>query len=405
MLRPPTQRTLILTERVPSECHLAPADVAFLLAEHSNRFQLLPTDRRDRYRLRPLGVVGVLVAPTCRLVIRPKIPLRSLFHLIDPAASLPATDDRTTPAPAESVLDFLAGQLAHRLTERAAAGLHRAYAERSEQAAFLHGRLDVTAQLREPPGRKERLNCRYEDFTADVPCNQLPKATAEGLLRSPLLGDGVRAELTRALQGFGGVASVPLDRATFDSATPPGARDAYRPLLDLCRLLAEGLGPTDAVGQTPCPAFLLDVERIFERYVTRGVEEAFAGRDRYVVAVQPLLVANRSVPGQPDVEMRPDVITYWEGKPALVVDAKWKRPPRTSLIPADLYQMLAYCAALGVPRAVLVYPGRIDRTWTYRLTHGSVEVLVQTLRVAAGAEACRRSLHRFGVRLRKSIRT
>jgi len=45
------------------------------------------------------------------------------------------------------------------------------------------------------------------------------------------------------------------------------------------RLLADALGPSDVGGTTPFPAFLLDMERVFERYVTRGVTEAF-GPDR-----------------------------------------------------------------------------------------------------------------------------
>lgn len=402
MLRSSGLRTLTLTERVPAECRLAPGDVAFLLAEHRTHLELLPTGRRDRYRLRPFGVVGVLVAPTCRLVIRPKIPLRSLFHLLDPTAAWPGAVDQSTPAPANDLLGFLAGQLACCLAERVAAGLHRAYAERSERAAFLHGRLDVAAQMREPPGRKDRLHCRYEDFTPDVPCNQLVKATAERLMRSSLLEENVRAGLTQALHGFEAVSSVPLDVTAFDAALPAGVNEAYQPLFELCRLLAEGLGPTEAAGSTTCPAFLLPMERLFERYVTRGVQEAFAGRERYRVAVQPLLLANRPLPGQPNVEMRPDVLVYRDGNPALAVDAKWKRAPRTALIPTDLYQVLAYCTALGVPRAALVYPGPSDRTWTYELVNGPVRVTIHRLRVTADEAGCQRSLLRLGVRLRRS---
>ena len=62
---------------------------------------------------------------------------------------------------------------------------------------------------------------------------------------------------------------------------------------------------------------------------------------------------------RPALEMRPDVTVYRDGRPTLVVDAKWKRPAGAPS-PADLYQMLAYCTALGVGRAVLVYPGRRD---------------------------------------------
>jgi hypothetical protein len=63
----------------------------------------------------------------------------------------------------------------------------------------------------------------------------------------------------------------------------------------------------------------------------------------------------------------------------LVLDAKWKRLPAGRLVTADVYQVLAYCAALGVRRAVLVYPGRRDRAWHYDLGEAPTRLTVRTL--------------------------
>ena len=46
----------------------------------------------------------------------------------------------------------------------------------------------IAAQLRDPHGRKDQLHCHFDDFTVDVPCNQLAKATAECVLAWPPLG-------------------------------------------------------------------------------------------------------------------------------------------------------------------------------------------------------------------------
>jgi hypothetical protein len=67
-----------------------------------------------------------------------------------------------------------------------------------------------------------------------------------------------------------------------------------------------------------------------------------------------------------------------------------------------VYQALAYGAALGVRRAVLVYPGGRDRAWTYDLAHGPLRVEVRTLRVRGGLDCCRRSLRRLGRDLRRA---
>jgi 5-methylcytosine-specific restriction endonuclease McrBC regulatory subunit McrC len=388
-----------LTERVADECRLSAADVDFLLDRHRGHVELLPTRRRGRYRLTPTGHVGTIVAPDTRLVIRPKVPVENLFHLLDPAAPLPTVADSAAVEPGTEALDFLAGRLACLLAERAAAGLHRAYAERVEQGPFLHGRLDVAAQLRDPAGRRDQLHCRYEEHSIDVPCNQVPRATADLVLRSPLVADGVRAALRRSLQDYAGVASVPLGPDTFQAAEPDRLTEAYRPLLELCRLLADGLDPQEDAGAVTCPAFLLDMERVFERYVTAGVVKAFADDARYTVALQPLHRANEPVAGQPDIPMRPDVVIEREGRRPVVVDAKWKRLGR-ALVTADVYQVLAYATALGAGRAVLVYPGRRDRTWTYTFPRTPLALQVHTLRVVGPRERCQRSL----TRLRRLLR-
>lgn len=391
----PMRRTILLTERKPRRVRLAPADVVFLLAAHRGRIDLAPTGRRGVFRLTPRGCAGVVVAPTRRLVIHPKIPLQNLFLLLDPDDPVSTASDEVAPTPDLEILDFLAGRLARLLAERGAAGLRRGYRERAEEGPFLHGRIDVPAQLREGHVRKDRLHSVRDDFTADVPCNQAPKATAERLLASSLLGVRVREALLQALRGFEEVGTAPLTPDVFAAAEADRLAESYQPLLDLCRLLADALGPSDDAGTTPFPAFLLDMERVFERYVTRGVMEAFAGADGWTAAAQQAHIV------APGVEMRPDLTVYREGRPMLVVDAKWKRPAGAPS-PTDLYQMLAYCTALGVGRAVLVYPGRRDGVQVYPLHHAPIRVEMRTVRVVGAPARCLRSLKRLGRALQKS---
>ncbi|HVS37938.1 MAG TPA: hypothetical protein VMS17_20430 [Gemmataceae bacterium] len=389
------QPTVVLMERRPRRLRLSPGDVEYLMQAHPGRIEVAPTSRRGVFRLTPRGCAGVVVAPTRRLVIHPKIALQNLFFMLDADDPALAVRDAVAPSPQTELLDFLAGQLARLLAERSAAGLRRGYQERAEEGPYLHGRIDVPAQLRESPGRKDRLHGRRDDFTADVACNRAPRATAERLLASALLSEPPREALRSALRGFDEVRSEQLTRDLCAAAEADRLADGYGPLLDLCRLLADALGPTDAAGAAACPAFLLDMERVFERYVTRGVLAAFAASDGWTAAAQE---THEVAAG---VEMRPDVTVRRDGRATLVVDAKWKRSaggPAT----ADLYQMLAYCTGLGVGRAILVYPGRRDRVRRYTLRNAAIRVEMRTLRVVGDATACRRSLRRLGRMLRRS---
>jgi 5-methylcytosine-specific restriction enzyme subunit McrC len=377
MASSPFPQTIVLTERVPVLVRLAPEAADFLLAGCRHAVALAPTRRRHCYRLTPLGHVGVLPAPGVRLVVRPKLPLRNVFFMLDPEADPPAADDASRQEPAGAVLGFLAGQLARRMVERAAAGLHRGYAEGCEAGPFLRGRIDVPAQLREP--RAGQLHCIREEFTADVPCNRAPVATAERLLRSPLVGEEARATLRRALDGFPGVSPVPAPQGV-------AAPAEYRPLLDLCQLLDEAMRPGEVAGSAAGPAFLLDLGRVFERYVAAGV----AAGGRAVVRVQPTISLGES----DGLLLRPDLLIERDGRATVVADTKWKRTPAST---RDVYQVIAYATALGAGRAVLVYPGRRGRR--RGLDAGPIRLEMWTLDVCGTPAACRRSLRRLAARL------
>lgn len=398
-------RTHWLTERTTTECRLSGADVEFLLAGHRSHLDLLPTSRRGSFRLTPSGIAGTIRAPHCRLVIRPKIPMENLGWLLDPGAPASETEDQVSAAPGSELLDLLARRLARLLDEQAAAGLHRAYIERAEVGRFLQGRLDVAAHLRAADGRKDRLHCITEDFTADVPCNQVPKSSAEELLRSTLLGSSARAALRRALTAFADIQSVALDAVAFAAAVPDsrqaGTADQYRRLRDLCQLLAEGLSATELDGGLSTAAFLIDMERIFERYLTIAVQRTFADQQRYRVQVQPCYSIHPAASDQPAFQLRPDVVVERDDIPWLVIDAKWKELSGSALNSEDVHQVLAYGATLGTRRVALVYPGARFRCWHYPLRRAPHSLEVYTIAVTGPRERLARSVERLGTALRR----
>ena len=395
-------RTHTLMERQCRECRLSGEDVDFLLSAHGTHLRIVPTRRRSLFRVTPTRFVGVIAAPGCRLLIRPKVPLRALFHLLDPQADRAVEAAPFSGEPGVEVLQFLARRVVALLSERVASGLHRSYAEKAEEGPFLQGRLDVAAQLREGAGRRDSFHCQRDDFTTDVLCNQVPRATLELLLRTQLASEPLGEVLRQSLRTLDGISSVGLTPEVFARAVADRSPADYRPLLDLCRVVAESLQPVLASTPAPGPTFLLDLERVFERYVTRGIVEAFAGDDRYRVAEQGRYKVSEPVPGQTEILLGPDV-TIWERETVCcVVDAKWKRLPPEGRLTGDLYQVLAYCAGLGTQRAILVYPGRRDTCRAYLLRRMGVRVEVRTLRVTVSAEVCRRSLRRLGRLIRRT---
>jgi 5-methylcytosine-specific restriction enzyme subunit McrC len=124
--------------------------------------------------------------------------------------------------------------------------------------------------------------------------------------------------------------------------------ERYRPALALAQLLLDHLTLSGAAGEEPFLAFLVEMSWLFERYVSAvlGAAAPAWGLSAHTQERHPLDAAQRLV-------VRPDVILYRGSAPVLVVDAKYK----LSAAEGDVYQMLAYCHTLGLPRGVLIHPG------------------------------------------------
>ena len=388
----PDARTLRLTEYRPREARLRRADVDALLAHPRRPVEVVPTRQPWRYRLTAQGFAGVLDTPNLRIVLRPKIPAANLYLLLDPTAPPDLVADRSAAEPGTEALDFLARRLADEMRARAAAGLKRGYVERTDQQPFLQGRLDVAAQARETPAARTRFHTSREEFTADLPVHRLTRAAAELVAGSPFVDPDTRTALRAAAAGYAGVPSTPADLAALAMFSTDRLPAADREVLDLCRILVTALRPTDTGGDLGAPAFLLDLERVFERYVERGLAAELAAGS---LEVQREFTYHGPVPaGQAALTGRPDFVVRRDGRAACVLDAKWKAldgPPPA----ADVHQALAYAVGLGCPDVRLIYPGRRFRTWCYELHQNQAVLKVHTLRVIGPRAECLRSLQRL----------
>jgi hypothetical protein len=384
-------RTYILVERRRSECVLSPDDVEFLIEKHGTHLRIVPTRQPNLFRITPTRLVGTILAPDSRLVLLPKLPLRSFATLLDIETGADAFTGIAHGWREEGILELLTRQLVRLAGERVAAGLHRSYREERTEGTLLEGSLDVPAQFRELP-RRNVLHSRRDELTADVLCNQLTRSTLEALAGCPAFGNNLRSSLQRALADFDSISSVALNEDNLARALAERATVSYRPLLELCGLLADGMQAA-AHGTGMAPAFLLDLERLFEGHVTRGIKTSFADSERLRVSAQPQFAF-------PPVQFRPDVVVREGARVRLVVDAKWKRLRPGKVIPSDFYQALAYAAALRAERVVLIYPGVHTLSWSVPLPPGSPAVSVQTLCVTGSPRRCRRALGRFAGALR-----
>ncbi|OWK34792.1 McrC family protein [Fimbriiglobus ruber] len=386
MTRP--HRIIVVTERRPVIRRLPWADIDDLLRSFRPLVDIVPTFTRGEYRLTPRGHVGVFHTTNLTWHVRPKIGWTGFRFLLgeDIPARAGGPTQREADWPAE-----LATLVAHRLAvlmyERATAGLLRGYAERETVSDTVRGRIDLGRQTREAGRIVHRFHLIEDEFTTDIAWNQIPVTVAHDLLQRIGLAPDVRLLLTRAVDLYPGVTRLSrLTPESFGRLVYDPRTTAYRPLIELCRLVDTSPGPASASDNEVAhkTSLLLNLEQLFQQHVTRILSQSTRLPAGWTVNPTPPVVL-RSSSGTGDLELLPDLLVAdAAGGTRGVWDVKWKRLAETGPEPADAHQALGYAAATGSRVAGLIYPGRRFAVRSYS-ADGGVRLFVVTHRVAGTA--------------------
>jgi 5-methylcytosine-specific restriction enzyme subunit McrC len=215
--------------------------------------------------------------------------------------------------------------------------------------------------VRELPGKLDRFACRFAEFSRETPENRVLAAALHVVLRAAPERPDLRASAARCLREVGCSEAPRLEQRDLAAARVSAATRHYRVPLALARLLVESLSaghrPAAGFRAVKSPSLLVEMPRLFERFVCRTLQRGLAGDAR-------VRSAGHSVPldDGSHAMLTPDAVVEGRDGPLCVVDAKYKPEPTDRHEPSasDLYQMLAYCVGYDVGHAVLVYPRRMD---------------------------------------------
>ena len=127
--------------------------------------------------------VGSVNVAGLQVLVRPKIPLRNLFLLLE--VGLRERDWRDEAVRFETTGDLLPALVSFfaRTTETTLArGLYHSYREQRDRLVAMRGRVDIPRQLAQP-GVVVPMHCKFTEFTADLIENSYLKAAVSRSLR------------------------------------------------------------------------------------------------------------------------------------------------------------------------------------------------------------------------------
>jgi len=345
------EQAIRLREHESRTVRLSPEEVRAIRNDLGGRVDLRLTEEPGEYELLAGSHVGVARLPSGRvLIVEPKVTIETLFALLAAIYDLDREvfrKDLHGYSTVEALFEFVVKMFAARVEEIVARGLLRGYRRTEEDLATVRGRVLIHDTLCRRPGLHDRHWCTYHQLSADVPENRVLFWTLFCLQHLPYKDPSLASRLRRCARTMWGVALDPrapelLQRIAFNRLN---AR--YERALGLARLLLDHLTITGALGETPFFCYLVDMNWLFERYVVAVVR-----REMELCGLEVKRQESHHLDHEGVVSIRPDAVLYQGERRCLAIDAKYKLDPSQ----ADLYQMVAYCHALGIQRAVLVYP-------------------------------------------------
>ena len=346
-------------------------DLAAQLSQEFERKLELNWLRDGRLDIRTTSWVGLVRLSNLTICVRPKYVGDELrvIQMLEYASGMhrlqASQSQRTLSADGADLLELLCSMLAAEVETLTRDGLLRDYTTEEASLATLRGSLRYRDQAIHRFGQLDVLECRFDEFHADVIENQLVLAGLQAAAQ--LVGsDETRPKLRRLVGMLTEVASPGPSMPSFYRSRLQYTRrnERYRRAHQLSLLLLDGVGVDDIYreGDVQGRAFLIDMNVVFEDFMAQLVADAFACEPWRVVPQRRVqtVIRDQST-GKRYASIIPDLLLA-RGAEQVPFDCKYKLyGGNRKISTGDIYQTFVYAFALSGQsadgaRAGILYP-------------------------------------------------
>lgn len=397
-------QTLLLSEYATLPGVDLTADEVHALRSVGTALALAPGEQPGRYDLIASSYVGVITLGERSVVIRPKIPIPRLLFLLayrlDPRRWQHTPFDFTEQA---SLLEAIIPAFVAHMWRAVGRGLLQGYRVEEETLATVRGRIRIGDQVRSRYGIAPPVEVRYYEFTEDIAENRLLKAAIGRLGRLRIRSERSRQMLREFDTLLERVQRVEYHPNALPDIHYTRLNEHYRPAIELARLILRATTFEAAPGAVRATTFLVDMNKVFEDFVVVALREALGLSERT------LLQGARGRALYLDEGRRlglaPD-ISWWDGhRCRFVGDVKYKHLIGPTGPSGDVYQMLAYTIAAGLPGGMLIYARGEAEPASHRIVRAGKQIDVVTLALDAAPEAILAQIAGIAARIRSQPAT
>jgi len=352
---------------------------AAAIAEVLRKADVSPTREEGVFEITPHAIVGAATIGGIELHILPKVELSNVLFMVSYAIDPRRwREDLASFKSVDTVVEAIIPAFVRMVHAAVGRGMLHGYRDEQDSLLSVRGRIHMGEQVRRRHGVLVPVEVGYDDYTVDILENRLLKASLFALSRLRLRSPLVARMLHHTLGMFAEVELNNWHRGHIPRVHYTRLNEHYRPALELAKLILEGIALDAGSGGCPANGFILDMNKVFEAFVYRGLLEALGVSEsvfRHGHKGLTLDTGNQ-------IGLEPDLSWWDEGQCRFVGDVKYKQLDKDEVRHDDMYQMLAYMTATGLRESMLLYAGTKCTMSSFTFRHTGASVQVRTLNPA-----------------------
>jgi 5-methylcytosine-specific restriction enzyme subunit McrC len=362
-----------ISEHDSAVIQLADDDISFLQQFVPGKLNIYPTGEQNRYLIKTGSNVGFIILPSKRVLeIRPKVPVNSLFSMLakvyDPARRDIFRDNAQSYATMQDLFEYVVRIFTIESEDVLTAGLLKSYQKKTDVLTTVKGRLRLEETWHRFQGLQDQHVCCFSNFTPDVTENRAIRFASHLLKQIRYKQKDLSSRLQRIDQALHAVQYSENILEKLDGLDFNRLNERYRPALLLAKLLIDHLTFSGSSGDEPFLSYLIDMDWLFQAYLAQTLKD-YARRFNWTVMTTP----RHYLDMEKSIAVEPDILLIVNLKPVLIVDAKYK----LSASQEDIYQMIAYCHALDLQKAILVHPAHEKAPMGERFIRGPGNICIE----------------------------
>lgn len=258
-----------------------------------------------------------------------------------------------------------------------AAGPQRGYRSEDQTLPVLRGRVRLREQHLRRFGVPVPLEVTVDEWTLDTDDNRRLRAATVALLHLPDVPGDVRKTLLRLNRTLS-EANLPAIGAPLAPWVATRLNARLHRLLHLADVVLAHASVEQERGATQTHGFVVNMAWLFETLIARLLDENTRG-----------LVTQETLPldNLHRLSIRPDLVLHDQSGVVAVADTKYKLLDDSGNFPnADAYQLVTYCARLGLTTGHLIYAGGDPQAEPFQIIGTQVRLVVHAVDISHPVE-------------------